>query len=876
MDMIVTHTNADFDALGSLIAAKKLYPKSCLLMPGSPEKTVREFMSLFKDTIKVETEKECRLKKVDRLIIVDTRHSSRIGIAAELLDKKKKPKVIIYDHHPRTEYDIPADKDTYQPLGATITMLIKLIRKKRLRLNPMEATILLLGIYEETGSLTFRTTTRHDVDAVSFLLSKGAKLNMVSSYLKRELDEEALAFLVKLINSTEFYNINGLNVGVVTTESKGYIGELGTLIQKLIDIENMKVLFCLIKSDSRINIIARSHIPELDVNRVMKHFGGGGHPAASSAKVKDISMDHLKRDLLKVLKRAIKIRIYVKDIMSSPKPVLIDTKITDALNFLVRHKLDAAPVLSEKKLVGVITLRNMHKAIRRKFGHSRVKGYMSTKISTVSPMTPVHTVQKIISENNTGYLPVMKKGKLVGMITRTDVLKLIHRGLFIKGQEPKEIPNFKNRMRSMFPGKITKTLKLIGNLAQQESFNAFVVGGLVRDLIFGVKNYDVDIVVEGDAIKFGRLLSKKVNGSLVIHHKFGTATVVMPWGIGDIPRFKIDIATARKETYKSPAALPDVEFSSLKEDLYRRDFTINAMAIALNKNCYGQLIDFFNGQHDLNLKKIRVLHDKSFIDDPTRIFRAVRFEQRFNFKLTAHTQHLIRTAIKENMFGRTEKQRIRDELILMLKEDRPAKAIKRMHQLDELRFIHPKVKMTSRMVDLFKSIDRQCRWYNSTPLRNRSLDIWLIYLMALLDDLSFASTKSLCEKFVFRRGERLRILNYKKYNQKILENLSQKKNLKPSQIYKKLHPLSYEVIVLIAAKSKNKKAIARIRDFLLEYNNVKINMRGSHLENLGLEPSPRFRHVLNKALYAKIDGDVKSKKDEINLAKKLIGRFKKL
>ena len=870
MDLIVTHANADFDALGSLIAAKKLYPNSRLLLPGSQEKAVREFLSLFKDTINIETERDCKLDNIDRLIIVDTKHRSRIGVAASLLDAIRRPEVIIYDHHPRTKYDIPADRDIYKPWGATITILLELIKKKKARFNPMEATLLLLGIYEETGSLTFRTTTRLDVDAVSYLLSKGAKLNMVSSYLKRELGEEELAFLVRLINSTEFYDVNGLNVAIVTVESDKYISELGTLIHKLIDVENLKILFCLIKTGAKISIIARSHIQELDVNRVMKRFGGGGHPAAASAKVDNASMEKLKEKLLEILKKTARIRIYAEDIMSRPHTIPVDATVKDAQNFLTEKKLEAAPVVSQKKLAGIITMRNVQKALRRKYGHSRVKGYMSTNFEAITLKTPVYSIQSLMSKKDPGYLPVLKRGKLVGMVTRSDMVKVLHRGLFVRKVKTKQVLNLKDRMHMVAPRKIMKVLRLIGALAQQENFNAFVVGGFVRDLLFGVKNYDADIVIEGDAIKFGGILRDKVNGSLVIHHKFGTATVVMPWGIGDIPRFKVDIATARKETYKHPAALPDVEFSLLKEDLYRRDFTINAMAVALNKNCFGQLIDFFNGQDDLDSKKIRVLHDKSFIDDPTRIFRAVRFEGRFNFRITRHTQNLIKTAISQDMFGRTEKQRIRDELMLMLKEEDPLKAIKRMHELDELRFIHPKVGLTKKKITLFKSVDRLYRWYNRTPLKKRPLEKGLIYLMALLDDLDTLNAKSLCEKFVFRRSERIRILSYKKMGQETLGFLSRKTRIKPSQIYKKLCLLSYEVIILLAAKAGSDKALARMRDFLLKYNNVRIKIRGTDLEGLGLCPGPRFSEILKKVLYARIDGKISSKKDELELAATLV------
>ena len=647
MDLVVTHNNADFDALGSLIAAKKLYPHSQLLLPGSPERAVREFLSLFKDVIKIVSENDCNLEDIDRLIVVDTRHKSRIGAASRLIDEKHITP-IIYDHHPRTKYDMPAGKDIYQELGATITILLNIIRRRGIKLSPMEATIMLLGIYEETGSLTFRTTTRKDVDAVSFLLSRGAKLNMVSSYLNQELSEEELAFLVGLINSTRLHNINGVKVAICVCQTGSYVGELGTIVHKLMDVENLKVVFVLLKTDGKISIIARSHIPDVDLNRILKSFGGGGHAAAASAKVQGADINELKVKLLKTLKRNVKVRLSVKDIMSKPAAISVDTRIKDAKKFLSKSRLDGAVVVSKNnRYLGVINTRNINKAIRRKYGHARVKGYMFTKIDTVRRKTPLYVVQELLFTGKVGILPVLDRRRLVGMVTRNDVLKVLHQGLIVDRRITKRtspILNLAKKMKNTLP-KIIGLLVLIGDMAQERHYAAFVVGGFVRDLIMGVRNYDIDIVIEGKAIEFSKAFADKVKGSLVIHRKFGTATVVMPWGILKGERFKLDLATARKEKYERPAALPDVEFSSLRNDLYRRDFTINAMAVALNRSNFGQLIDFFDGQRHLREGVISVLHKGSFIDDPTRIFRAVRFEQRYGFKIDKHTERLIKTAI---------------------------------------------------------------------------------------------------------------------------------------------------------------------------------------------------------------------------------------
>ena len=222
--------------------------------------------------------------------------------------------------------------------------------------------------------------------------------------------------------------------------------------------------------------------------------------------------------------------------------------------------------------------------------------------------------------------------------------------------------------------KLPNVLKEIGAEADKEGINAFVVGGFVRDTLLGINDKDIDIVVEANAIDFAKIVIEKINVGATLavaqkgqgqalplhiktHEGFKTATI-------EICGFRIDLVTARKERYKKPAAMPEITPATIREDLFRRDFTINAMAISLNKKGFGKLIDFYDGQKDLKEKKIRVLHDKSFIDDPTRIFRAIRFQKRLGFIVEQHTQKLMTDAIDIGMIQKLKKQRVKKELDL--------------------------------------------------------------------------------------------------------------------------------------------------------------------------------------------------------------------
>ena len=412
------------------------------------------------------------------------------------------------------------------------------------------------------------------------------------------------------------------------------------------------------------------------------------------------------------------------------------------------------------------------------------------------------------------------------------------------------------------PNEIQNLIRLAGDIASSCNMSVYLVGGFVRDLILGVKNLDLDIVVEGDGIKFAEVLSRKLNAGLIRHRRFGTATVIFK------RHFKIDIATARQEYYPEAAHLPEVIRGNLKDDLLRRDFTINAMAISINRRDFGRLIDYFGGRQDLANKKIRILYNLSFIDDPTRILRAIRFEQRYDFKIEPKTLKYLREANKLKMLQRVQPQRLRDELILILKESHPLKSLNRIKGLIGFNFINPGLSLSKKTSLFLKSAERQIGWFKKEYPRHRKLDAWLIYFTGLIGPLNINNIKLICKKFAFRRGEEKRILAYKELKPQFSKELSQDK-VKASRVFSLLEPLSYEVIILIKAKFKNKNLKRNIKDFFEIYNGSRLYISGIDLARLGLAPGPSYQKIFRRILNAKLDGLVKTKKEELELIKKI-------
>ncbi len=878
-DLITTHANADFDALASMVAARKLYPGARLVLPGSQERAVREFMSLCSDLVKIEYEKDASLENVTRLIIVETRLKSRIGKMAQLVGKKG-VEVHIYDHHPRTDGDVKAAKDIYKKTGASTTILVELIKDREIKISPLEATIMALGIYEDTGSLTFPTTTREDVDMVSFLISNGADLHLVSSYLRRELTEKELRLLALLIQSTEVHVINSVHVAIAAITSEEYVDDLSLLAHKLEDAENFNLIFLMVQTRDRVQFIARSALPFVNVSKVAALFGGGGHPSASGAVIRDMNLVEAKAKLIEYLRSHIHSDIKAKELVTGkPVELKIDEPVSGAREKLVKALCEYAVIKDNGQVEGITSLKDLDRAVSLGFGHARVKGYMSRKIFPVKPDTSIYAIQDMIQEKDVGCVPVFDGGNLLGLVTRSDVLRAFHGRLFAAAaggelKEPRGVTvNITPRIKKTFPAKMAELLRFAGRLAEETGFTAFAVGGFVRDLLLGVVNFDVDIVIEGNAIEYAKRLSKELCGVYVYHKRFGTATVFCPCPAGIAPsrssggKFRIDIAMTRTEIYEKPAALPTVKFGPIENDLYRRDFTINAMAFRLSRHHFGELLDPFNGRADLKDGTIRALHDLSFVDDPTRIFRAVRFEQRFDFKIEPRTENLIKKAVGLKMVDRTQKQRIREELIAILSEEKPLKAVRRLSELNELRFIDPDLTLKSKNIELFSAAEEALAWYDNTHTGNRhALERWLVYLAVLLDELDPAQVKKICGDFVFRKADAAKIISYKKNADRVLAAISKKEKLRASEVYGHLEGLSHEVMVALMAKTPSQAARRRIMSYMTKYAHVKLDLRGDDLKKAGIEPGPHFKELIKKTLHAKLDGKIKTKDGELAFA----------
>jgi tRNA nucleotidyltransferase (CCA-adding enzyme) len=853
IEVITTHLNTDFDGLASMMAAKKLYPDAWLVFPGSQEQNLRNFF--LESTVYLYNFTKIRqvpLERVQRLILVDTRQPDRIGRFAEVLDRPDL-EIHIYDHHPPAENDIKGALEIIRPVGATMTLMTQLLKEKEIPLTPDEATVMALGIYEDTGSFTFASTTNEDFLAAAYLLQQGANLNLISDMLTRELTVEQVSLLSQLLESATRQRINNLEIVIAKASTDTYVGDFAVLVHKMMEMENLNCLFALARMEDRIYLVARSRIREINVGEILLAFGGGGHAFAASATIKDQTLVQVEESLIAQLKRRINPQRKARDIMSFPvKSIPPMETIEHANELLTRYNINVLLVMEEEKLLGLITRQVIEKAIFHGLKDLAVREYMTTEFATVDPEASLFQIEEFIIENKQRILPVVEQGKVVGVITRTDLLNILISGPSMTEYlyDSRKAPHFVRKkniaylMEERLPQRIIDLLKSLGEVADDLGFNAYAVGGFIRDLFLKFDNLDIDIVIEGDGIRFAQEYAKKHPVRIRYHTKFKTAVLIFPDG------FKVDVATARSEYYESPASLPVVELSSIKLDLYRRDFTINTLAVKLNRRHYGLLIDFFGAQKDLKEKTIRVLHNLSFVEDPTRAFRAVRFEQRFGFKIGKLTVNLIENAIRIGGIEKLAPKRVFTELQLILNEENPLPVIKRLAELKLLQAIQPDLTLTPKGELLFGEIKTVLSWFDLLYL-NEPYEKWMVFFLALTQPVTQISdlrlrlglSKRALEMMTLCRGA----------GEKILAALQKNPRLSRSEIVKLLSPLPNEVLLFLMAKTNQEGVRKTISIYFTQLKSIRTSLGGDDLKNMGLTPGPRYKVILSDLLEARIE-----------------------
>ena len=612
-------------------------------------------------------------------------------------------------------------------------------------------------------------------------------------------------------------------------------------------------------------------------------MGGGGHATAAAATVKDMTLIEAQDKLVQSLHRHIHPQPIAQEMMSTPAiTIAADTTLTEAHRLLNRYSIAAVPVVAAGKgapgaglgIIGIITRVVIEKALHHDLGQLPVSDYMTTDIAILSLNATLADIQELIIENRQRLIPIVQDGQLAGIITRTDLLnRLVNdpanlpKDLLHESEHPslERRRNLSNHIADCLNRPTIQLLQNIGQVAEDLGYSAFAAGGFVRDLLLRKRNLDLDIVIEGDVVHFAQTLVGKFGGRYRTHERFATAVVILENGL------KIDIATARLEYYEYPAALPTVELSSIKLDLYRRDFTINAMAIQLNPKHFGTLIDFFNCQNDLKQREIKVLHNLSFVEDPSRLFRAIRFEKRMGFTIAPHTARLMRNAVKMQLFGKTTDTRFLSEIQHIFAEENPIPAILRLAEFDLFQFLWPDLKPSAKIDRRFLHILHQTQlaisWFRLLYL-DEALAGWMVYLLAIMSRSGISELESFCRRFLVPRKTRELLVWQKDHADRTAQLLARRLTISNSECYWLFKELSNEGLLYLMATSRKNAIKKAVSNYVTDFQHARTELNGRDLMAMGYPAGPEFKAMLNDLLDARLDERVHNKAEEIDFIKR--------
>lgn len=866
MEIILSHNMLDCDGLASLIAMSRLRPQARPVLLGSLNRNVRELVEMHGERLRLARLRDLPRGPITRLILVDTQTPPSDEALLRRLQESN-PAIEIYDHHPLSADRPRGAAITHADTGATTTILVELMQQQGCRLSPDDASLLILGIYEDTGNLTYATTTPRDARAAAWLLEQGASLKLVTDYIDRPLSQRQWRVYEELQAGLIIEQISGYTVLLAAARAEDYVEELSTLAHKLTDDYDPDASFVLVQMEDVVQVIARSRHPAIDVAAILKPLGGGGHAPAAAALVRGRDIDAVRAELWQALRQGLAPVVTAADIMSPPThTVKAGATIAEAQRLLRRYGHDALPILSDGGLSGLIMRRDAEKAMHYGLGERPVESFATFDMPTITPRTPFIEMQDLLHRSNSGHLPVLDGERLVGIVTRTDIIR--------RWSAPGGALSLGDRLRTALPADVLSLLTLAGNTASHMGASLFLVGGFVRDLLLGLPNYDLDLVVEGDAIALAQRLAATYGGRTISHARFGTAK----WLVTPDQRqlhltrpLTLDLVTARTEFYDRPAALPQVEASSLRHDLYRRDFTINTMAICLNANRFGELIDYYGGKADLDRRLIRVLHNLSFVDDATRILRAARLAERLAFDIEARTVALIADA--GEAINRLTADRLRHEFYLALREAAPERIILRLHDLGVLRHIHPAVRHSAWLDDRYAALRaalpawRAWGWGNGGRGGDETTALTAAYVALLAYHLSADEFAQLTQR-----------LNLAGTIRAIVENAwalrrhapALTAGCKPSQIYHLLHAFMVEAIVIVDTAEDAPLLHQAIALFMQTLRHMRPEIDGNTLRDHAVPPGPLYSRVLQAVLDARLDGVVTTRAEEEQLALSLL------
>ncbi|MEM9265553.1 MAG: CBS domain-containing protein [Cyanobacteria bacterium P01_F01_bin.13] len=896
MDLILCHTTADFDTLGAAVGLSCLHPGSRIVLTGGGHPAVKSFLALHRDEYPLIERRAVTVSMIRSITVVDAHQRSRVGVAATWIDHAIAAQlpITIYDHHTESCPDMPGEQHI-EAVGATTTLVVEALRRANQSISPTQATVMALGIHVDTGSLTFVQTTPRDAYALAWLMEQGANQQTIVEAVAPGLSGTLQGLLSTALDTTDVQQIEGYAVGTVCLETTNFVPGLSGLASHLIALLGLDSLLLAAvytsKAKPRLILISRTR-PQTGMNcRALLHpYGGGGHVCAAAANLTTDEPDIVFKQLCQAVIQSHVQSTTAQNVMSSPvRTIRSGTTVADAQRILLRYGHSGLCVADDAgKLQGIISRRDIDLALHHGFSHAPVKGYMTLNLKTIAPHTSLSEIQSLMVTYDVGRLPVLDGDELVGIVTRTDVLRQMYPAQSANDDAMTPLKtNVYQRLQTSLQAyptaldskELWTLLTHIVLAAQQRGWHLYLVGGAVRDLLLAaadtvVSLKDIDLVVdsfqspviEGAGVVLAQQLQQQYpEAELQVHGEFQTAALIWRTRTGHAP-LMIDIATARTEFYPYPAANPEVEPSSIRQDLYRRDFTINAMAIRLTMPQPGLLLDFFGGYLDIQQRQVRVLHANSFIEDPTRIFRAVRFAVRLGFSIDPQTETFIRYAVDSGIYTDLQTQqtkkrlpalqtRLKAELAYIFQADYWAQSLGLLDKLGALSCLHPSLSIDAK---LWRQMHRVGRWrqrFADKVGKDIGVAPWLMRLEVLLARVEARS--QIATNLQLPLGSIQRLQQLAIIESTLLAQFKHPDQPKPSVIYQTLAPYDLPSLLLVSVRYPRQIG-THIWHYITQLIHIRSPIDGNYLKRLGYSPGPMYREILTALTYAVLDGDITS------------------
>lgn len=673
--LVTTHENADADGVGSIIAMSLLRPGLSVFLPRGLDPQSRRLWSDHEACLPPPLS-EANLVEVlqhaaeTELLVVDTARAGRLGPLASHLDRFAR--VQAYDTHPATDEDLP--RAELPAAGSCTAALALALEQEGIVPDAVRAGVMLVGIHVDTGHFTFPGTTEVDHRGAALCLAWGADPAVVTRYARRGYSAHQLSLLGRMADNVRQEAVFGRSVALIRLETDDYEPDLGSLLTQLREAEGWPTAVMLVATGPKVWLIARTD-GEVDAAALLRPLGGGGHREAASAVSGELGMADLERALREGLMDQLGGQRPVEE-LSVRDFVAIDARApaSEAAELLHRHRINAVPIFADeggyRRWVGQVSRQEVDAALRHDLGDRPVLAFSARPPGWVPVGASLREVRDTLLHGR-GRIwlvgapaPDDDNGGARGLLTRTTVLRSAASPALAGGRKPPHPNVVKGKLKASL-GPAWPIVRAIGSTAQRMGLPCYLVGGGVRDVLLERSVRDVDLVVQGSAPDLARELARQHGGEFVVHSAFGTAKWTPPQE--GVPA--IDLASTRGEHYTDRATLPAVHRAELRQDLFRRDFTINAMAVAVDPDELGLVVDPYGGWSDLQNGVIRVIHGLSFHDDPTRAFRAARFAARFDMRLAGGTLGLLQNAMSTGALDHLGRERLGNELDRILSED---------------------------------------------------------------------------------------------------------------------------------------------------------------------------------------------------------------